>query len=962
MKKILFLLFFSINLFAEDGWWIYSYEDVSTLKAVFNYLAMIKTDQGYLGTINVVLIVGLAFTIIMKFLDLMAIPKYILSVIGIMLVSFSLNTTIHIINVKSYNSFNPNIKNYATVDNVPFIFSVLSSAFSSVGYNSALLIETIFTTIVDDDRTMEASFLKTGTNGAFKILEVLDSINPLILNSDAKSFNQSYKEYLKLCIFDIAYAIDYSLQDNLFNEPNIFEAINPSNNQRYASISNIASQKVIDQEGTIVTCSNLYSRANNFYEKIKNQPTIANTAKSLISNVTANEEAASIVVKMMTQSNITDTQANITNYILNNGIKNAFLSSIDSYGIGTSSAQAGFGAGLAEAQYQAQGKIKAKAATIMIPTMHTVLQALFYVLFPFIIIVQLFSGGFKILQNYILGLLWLEFWVPSFSVLSYFSLKEAQTQAFDKLVSSGINEGPNGMLTIANSNEIYNTIANQAASAADMYWMVPFIAGFMLYASFQSLSGITGSISGLVSQYSNNQTLEQERAKIAAFDSINSEMQKNDPLYTGNIGTVSAMTAQSSTLSHASKAAADFLGTNSSLNDFSKLSRSNMFSGLESSVGATTREQNLTGGGPLTGGLTPATENAAIKAGQDYQSAKNLQNQVDRLGLNENNIFRNSVNLENAKGNVAPTVAIDGKETKAIVGGGMSTSEYTSKGVIKESIDNNGKVVQSSTDGSRSENYSTTVNADNINTARKVNDTSSMINTSSTVNADNINTARKVNDTSSMINTSSTVNADNTSSAVNTNTYTDKDGIMYKEVLDGHGKAVGRTLTEYREDGLLTKEQKLNSEGAWDTIRSNLDGSFSSDHSKKTITSILEDNSYTKNNSITSDYTTENKGSAFKTMNELWRERAGATSEDQKAYYDKELSSEYKRYTDTLTQGPKNMINVIGSTLPETKESSLDMHYQMNKLGNALNNLWKSEGSKTQVEVIEIPKNPITSK
>ena len=29
--------------------------------------------------------------------------------------------------------------------------------------------------------------------------------------------------------------------------------------------------------------------------------------------------------------------------------------------------------------------------------------------------------------------------------------------------------GPEGMLTLANQNEIYNTIANQAAIAADMY-------------------------------------------------------------------------------------------------------------------------------------------------------------------------------------------------------------------------------------------------------------------------------------------------------------------------------------------------------------------------------------------------------------------------------------------------------------------------------------------------------------
>ena len=90
MKKILTILVaLGATLFADDGWWIYTYEDVSTLKAVFNYLAMIKTDSGFLATIQTVLIAGLTFTIIFKFLDIAAIPKYLLSVVGTMLIVFS---------------------------------------------------------------------------------------------------------------------------------------------------------------------------------------------------------------------------------------------------------------------------------------------------------------------------------------------------------------------------------------------------------------------------------------------------------------------------------------------------------------------------------------------------------------------------------------------------------------------------------------------------------------------------------------------------------------------------------------------------------------------------------------------------------------------------------------------------------------------------------------------------------
>ena len=96
----------------------------------------------------------------------------------------------------------------------------------------------------------------------------------------------------------------------------------------------------------------------------------------------------------------------------------------------------------------------------------------------------------------------------------HITLKEAQEQAYDKLVSSTASTGPEGMLTLANQNEIYNTIANQAAIAADFYIVgIPALAGFILFASFQALSGITSGVASVVGQYSNNQTLNQETGK-----------------------------------------------------------------------------------------------------------------------------------------------------------------------------------------------------------------------------------------------------------------------------------------------------------------------------------------------------------------------------------------------------------------------------------------------------------------
>ena len=627
MKKILTILVaLGATLFADDGWWIYTYEDVSTLKAVFNYLAMIKTDSGFLATIQTVLIAGLTFTIIFKFLDIMAIPKYLLSVIGTMLIVFSTITTVHIVNVKSYDSLNSHVKNYAVVDNVPFIFAVLSSAFSSVGYNSALLIETIFSNVTSASDTTQASFLKTGNLGAWKILDALDSIS-IFTTPDGKEFEKNLNDYLHLCIFKIAYAVDPGLKSEINTDKNPFTYLDPTSSPN-EYIRNIGNQKVINSEGSLTTCNSTYNKAKNSLSILSGSGILYDKANKLISKITSNVDGAgSTVAKMMTGSNLSDAQANINNYILMSGVRKAFESSWQNYGIGASSAQAGFGAGLAEANLQAQGKVKAKSASSMMPSIHSVLQAVMYVLFPLVLIVQLFAGGFKILQNYILGILWLELWIPSYSVLNYFTLKEAQEQAYDKLVSSTASTGPEGMLTLANQNEIYNTIANQAAIAADFYIVgIPALAGFILFASFQALSGITSGVASVVGQYSNNQTLNQERANLAAYDSVNEQMKLNNPLYTGNVGTVQAMIAQQGSISEASKAAASFLASGSNLENFSNITKGNMFRGLEQTTSDIARQQNLNNGGSLMNGLN-VSENLAKK---DVAEGRGISNAIDK--------------------------------------------------------------------------------------------------------------------------------------------------------------------------------------------------------------------------------------------------------------------------------------------------------------------------------------------
>ncbi len=632
MLKIFLFLVFSTFAFAVDSgteWWIYSYEDIGTLKSVFNYLAMVNQDSGYAQTMKFAIFAGMSFTVFLKFFDLTAIPKYFVSSVAIMMLVFGTTATVHIVNVKSYDSVNPQIDNYATVDNVPYIFSILTSCFSNIGYSSAVLIETIFSSITDNEQIMETSFLKTGHMGAFKLLVKLDSVDPFNLDNNGKNLKKVLENYMQVCIYDIALSTDGNIKNELALQSDYMAYLSPTNSINDA-IKRIGTISVKKYDGSSTSCSALFNEANGYYTTLKNDVKIYNAAKALALKDTSNfDNAASSVVGMMNQSNLTNTQAKITTYIMNNGLMGAIENSWQNYGVGTSngvnsSSQAGFGSGLAIGQLQLSGKVKAKAASMMLPAMHSVLQAVMYVLFPIILVVQLFAGGIKIIQNYVMGLLWLEFWIPSYSVLNYFSTKEAQTEAVNMLIKT-TNEATSasGLLNLSNANEIYNTIANEAAIAADMYWMIPALAGFILFASFHSISGITGAVAGVVGQYSNSQTLESQRNEFAALDAVNKEMKNQNPMYTGDIGELKQMQGQMQFQSAASVAAGKFLASGgSSVSDISSMAKTDMFGGYETQKASQTRMNSLTNGGSISNASSTITNNADLQASKDTGSGK----------------------------------------------------------------------------------------------------------------------------------------------------------------------------------------------------------------------------------------------------------------------------------------------------------------------------------------------------
>lgn len=264
------------------------------------------------------------------------------------------------------------------------------------------------------------------------------------------------------------------------------------------------------------------------------------------------------------------------------------------------------------------------------------------------------------------------------------------------VIISSTEGGPEGYLTLANQNEIYNTIANQAAIAADFYIVgVPAIAGFILFASFQALSGIASGVAGSVSAFSGNQTLNQERANIAALDKINERINANDPLYTGNIGTVQTMMAQDSALSQASKAAGAFLGSGSSMANFDNLAKMKMSSSSHSAaeeLSKTRRLDSRTGGYLNTStdvSAAQGTKDAANKIGE--YTPINDYGAVDKMKKSAEVNISDGMNKGFERGNSL-------EETFGSIKEGTSVSAKVGEGLTVQTLDKNLKIADDNTD------------------------------------------------------------------------------------------------------------------------------------------------------------------------------------------------------------------------------------------------------------------------
>jgi hypothetical protein len=521
--RYLFLLFFFVGFANASEFWIYSYGDVSNLKQTFNYLAMIKQDKTYMTLLQVAIVSGIFITITFKRFSPYSTMTTLAGATLIVAAIFQTTCTVHIVNVQTYEngSGTVNQKNYAAVDNVPYVVGFLSSTFKTIGYNSSRLSESLLHLIGDGEHA-STSFLKVGTLGSITILSTLQNIDFENIDKVGAEFDGYYNEYQIECIKNIAYPLNrnevYTL---LNNSKNILADTNPNGSNE---IINVIKNQRVDTSLGVLTCGEFHTILLNKQELLHEG--IRKIVRDRLENRTGDVfEAAGAATKLFTQSQGGTAEQQVVNYVLANAQMRSFAAPWT-----TAEQQGAYGSALAESQILQMGKVNAQTAVKVIPVMHSILESVIYTAAPFLLLFGLASFNIQMLKTYLQALIWIEMWPPSFSILNTFIEYEAATGASDKLITSANRFPSDQMLTmvsLANAHEIYGGIATQAAIASNLLWLVPVISGFLMYGSFSALQNMTSSFMQSTAQAGNIDAQMEQKALAAATERTNQSLGTN---------------------------------------------------------------------------------------------------------------------------------------------------------------------------------------------------------------------------------------------------------------------------------------------------------------------------------------------------------------------------------------------------------------------------------------------------
>jgi len=451
------------------AWEVYTIGGGEILYDVFNAVASLTRSGNYLKFISMISTIGLFWALLMTAFgnSFKGFITWFASFFLIYNVMFLPKVTVVINDPINFG------KPYQSVDNIPIALGIAASISSQAGKALTEATEAVFST--PDD----LKYHRTGMLFGSRMFMMASSLKITDAN-----FSASINSFVKQCVF----------YDILHHRLTLEELIN-SNDIWSLMKSNPSRARSFELSGAggrqILTCAAGVTELEKYWQpEVKKATNLFETA--FTSSGSANSQKANIALRNLTLSGIPSSyqtffgiSKDATEVIKQNMLINAIDSAgADFSGIGSKTNI--YTDIRASVQTKAAFKASARQAEEYLPYLKTVLEIMFYGLFPFIFVIFLLPIGPTALKGYFASFLWIQTWAPMFAILNRIMTGFAASKSYGIAGAVGV--------TIATQGGIVNVNEGIADMAGYLAWSIPFLSAGLAAGMISSVSSLSTSI------------------------------------------------------------------------------------------------------------------------------------------------------------------------------------------------------------------------------------------------------------------------------------------------------------------------------------------------------------------------------------------------------------------------------------------------------------------------------------
>ncbi|MFM8453405.1 MAG: conjugal transfer protein TraG N-terminal domain-containing protein [Gammaproteobacteria bacterium] len=368
------------------------------------------------------------------------------------------------------------------VDNVPFLLGTFASLSSRIGKVLSAKMDMLYS-------LPDSAKIENGMAMASQLVSKSTAFS--ITDPDAAS---NIREFMQQCVlFDIARG-KYSMQ-SLLTTNNLWEFLkehaSKSRSFAYRERGGISSGR----SAQILSCTMGAQRIDRDWNGILNHA-VNVYAPRFFSEKKLDYRAEFLKHLPVSYSYLTKISQDANSILRQNLMANAIQESLLTFNQSTdaSAAITGYATTRALAQQKTAYELQGSMATLILPVMRIVMEALFYGIFPLIVILCAMPIGFGVLKKYIIALFYLQSWGPIYSILNLMINLFAKTKSI-AAVKLANGSSALSLATLNGLNEANSWVAAMAGYAT---MSVPFLAyGLFNYGAgaLSQLSAHFGSIS-----------------------------------------------------------------------------------------------------------------------------------------------------------------------------------------------------------------------------------------------------------------------------------------------------------------------------------------------------------------------------------------------------------------------------------------------------------------------------------